>query len=286
MKLIDKYNELLLQKDVTRKERIILDAFEYGIFKTRPSKQFKEDFEELYEVKYPKNIEDISNSLYKDLKDTIKYRKDEKKLQEKNAKQRAERGFCDSDVWDMSYWFINTCRNILNQLADNHMGFPASLEVEWLKNHPEIEITYNEWVCWPTDKDSEEYKLREKASEECNDNWTEILEQLIFLLNEMDEDTCSMKNPYEEEWWNYHKKFGEKYSKNIDELKTSEEKEYEKQTNTILHIGPERDPKFGKDYKKICDKYIKYEHKIYNYRDKCKKDFFNLFSKYFWDLWD
>lgn len=286
MKLIDKYKELRSKEDITNTERIILDAFEYNIFKNKPSKKDKAEFEELYEVKYPKQVEDISKSLYKDLRDTIKYRKEERKLQERNAKQRAERGFCDSDVWDVGYWFINTCRNILNQLADTHMGFPTSLEIEWLKNHPEIDIPFNEWVCWPSDEDSEEYKLRVKATEECDKQWTEIIEHLVFLLNEMDEDTCSMKNPYEEDWWNYHKAFSKKYAGRLDELKTEEEKEDEKRTHTILHIGPERDPDFGKEYKKISNKYLNYERKIYQYRDKCKNEFFKLFSKYFWDLWD
>ena len=36
----------------------------------------------------------------------------------------------------------------------------------------------------------------------------------------------------------------------------------------------------------INDKYFEYERKIFEYRDQCKKEFFELFSEYFWQLWD
>ena len=48
MKLIDKYKELRSKEDITNTERIILDAFEYNIFKNKPSKKDKAEFEELY----------------------------------------------------------------------------------------------------------------------------------------------------------------------------------------------------------------------------------------------
>ena len=68
MKLIDKYNELRSKDDITRKEKVILDAFEYNIFKVKPTKKDKVEFEDLYDVKYPKQVEDISKSLYYKIK--------------------------------------------------------------------------------------------------------------------------------------------------------------------------------------------------------------------------
>ena len=210
----------------------------------------------------------------------------ERKQEKKYAKQRAEKGFCDRDTWDISFWFINTCRNILKEYAETMHGFPANLELEWLEEHPEVGLTYNEWVIWPHDENSEGYKLREKANEECAKKWEDTIKHLVWLLDEMDEETCSMTNPYEEKWWSFHEKFDKKYSNSKDELKTEKELLDEKRTNTFLHIGPERDPDFGEEYKEVLEKFLEAEKRISHYRDECKNEFFELFSKWFWNLWD
>ena len=36
----------------------------------------------------------------------------------------------------------------------------------------------------------------------------------------------------------------------------------------------------------IKDKYFEYERKIDDYRNECKEEFFSMFSKNFWMLWD
>ena len=38
-------------------------------------------------------------------------------FEERMAKQRATRGFCDRDVWDIDHWFCNTISPMLKQLA-------------------------------------------------------------------------------------------------------------------------------------------------------------------------
>ena len=245
-------------------------------------------FKDCYDQEVPDSFINISKKLKRELKQIIKVRKKDAKREEKAKQQRYERGYADSDVWNLCNWFICTTRPMLQDLAKNHMGFPATIDYEYYEKHKnELGVnSYDEWCCWPSDKDSEEYKRRSTANELCSQYWTDILNQMIFLLNEMDEDTCSKQNPYQEQWWHYHELFDKKYPKHGDELKTPEELQRDKDTHTWLHVGPERDPEFGKEYIKVQKKFLDYNKKISKYRDTCKNKFFKLFSKYFWDLWD
>lgn len=188
-------------------------------------------------------------------------------------------------VYDIYPHFIKTYKKLLQTLAKKHYGYPLRFDLEWLDNHPEIDMDYDEWMSWPSDKDSDEYLLRKQANKECSKRWTEVLEEMILLLNEMDEETCSMDNPYKEQWFSYHDEFNRKYE-NKDVLKTKEELEYEKKTGTFIHIGPDRDPEFGEDFKEVSKLFLDFEDKIYEYRVECKNEFFELFSEYFFDLWD
>lgn len=265
--------------------QLVKDCFTYKIFQKKPSNTHKKWFKECFDIEYPKDYNNIDPKLAKELQKVIKIRKRDTEFEKRMSQQRAKRGFGDNDVWSIDNWFIRTCKPMLSQLIKIHQGFPAFLEIEWFNEHPELNMTFDEFMCWPNDETSEEYKLREKALEECDQKWIDILNHLIFLLNEMDEDKCSMKNPYEKEWLTYHKKFDKKYpDKNI--LKTNEELDYEKTTNTYLHIGPERDPEFGIKYKECLKNFLEYSKKIDEYRNQCKDEFFELFSTYFWNLGD
>lgn len=93
------------------------------------------------------------------------------------------------------------------------------------------------------------------TSEGCHVKWKKILERMIYLLKEMDEDKCSYENPFEEAFTEYvQEKFSNKegFKKNSDLEK--------------LFLGEEQNKA--------------------NYINLCKKEFFDLFSKYFYDLWD
>lgn len=262
------------------------ECFTYKIFVKKPSAAHKRWFKDVFEVEYPTDYDNIDPKLAKELQKMIKIRKKDAEFEKRMSQQRAKRGFGDNDVWSIDWWFIRTCKPMLAQLVKTHNGFPAFLELEWFNEHPELNMTYDQWCCWPSNENDEGYKLRSKAFDECDQRWVNILNRLIFLLNEMNEDTCSMKNIYEKDWWNYHKKFDKKYPNKGNELKTDEELDMEKRTNTWLHVGPERDPDFGYDYKEISKKYFDYEKEISEYRDKCKDEFFEIFSKYFWNLGD
>lgn len=181
-----------------------------------------------------------------------KHKSVEKDLKEKEAKQRAERGFSDSDVRCIMDRFLEIVPQMLRQLKRTHIGHPA---------------------------------LTVDGSPMTDKQWSKILERMLFLLKEMDENSCSLKNPYDGEWWLMHQEFDEKYP-DKDVLKTEAELEEEKKTKCYLGVGPERDPDRGKHFVEIRNQKLEWDRFISEYRNKCKNEFFKLFSDYFWDLWD
>ena len=88
------------------------------------------------------------------------------------------------------------------------------------------------------------------------EEWKKIISRMIFLLHEMDENKCTYTNPYEEEYFKY---LEEKY---LDK----KEKTYHMTELGKLYFGEEENKR--------------------NYMNLCKEEFFNLFSKYFYNLWD
>ena len=183
-----------------------------------------------------------------------KYKKELKKKKEKYKIQRAEQGFSQEDVWNMYDWFIHTVKPMLQHLRNNHVGSPAFLN----EQHTDENGT--------------------PVFEGCDEKWNEILDRMIFLLGEMDEESCSVKNRYEEEWENAYQEFEEKYGLFGEKLLTEEEQKASSRRAYLPGDLPE--------YKEISEKHMNEEIEIGKYRVKCKNEFFELFSEYFYDLWD
>lgn len=59
----------------------------------------------------------------------------------KMARQRARRGWCDRDWWNMDYWFLEVVPDMLRALAENCHGFPDGDDFP----------TYDSWVHWLND---------------------------------------------------------------------------------------------------------------------------------------
>ena len=216
-----------------------------------------------------------------------KKKKNNAKREEKWKKQRMERGYSDCDVWDMYTWFIGTIKPMLEQLSKNHMGFPASIGKNWFDKHEsELGMSYEQWISWPSEEsDPVGYKRRVDANNECDEEWKGILNRMVFLLGEMGEDTCTKKNPYEDAMAKAYEEFHEKYGSFGDGLKTEEEKEEENRIGLYRMYHPTDEP--GRDdVKELFKKYMEEDHNIAKYRDDCKNEFFELFSKHFWNLWD
>ena len=195
-------------------------------------------------------------------------------------RQRAKRGWSEKDTWDIDHWFLDVVPQMLEYLKDHHTGFPRDLQKEYVNTHSsELNMTCEEYCSWSADENFEGYKLREKTDEVCCRLWNGILDRMIFLLREAGEDTCSVKNPYEEENRRIHMEFSKKYGILGEKLLKPED---------IYPNGAKRlyTPADLPEYKETAELYLKESIKLDEYRDRCKTEAINLFNKWFWNLWD
>ncbi len=110
--------------------------------------------------------------------------------------------------------------------------------------------------------------------------WNEILSQLTFLLREANENTCSKVNPYKEEYHRISEEFREKYGELGEKLMSDEDKKKEKETGYSKLYLPSHLP----EYKEICALFSEEERKLNGYREQCKNEALELFSKWFYNL--
>lgn len=115
----------------------------------------------------------------------------------KMKKERAKKGYCRQDVWNINSWFLDIIPKILKDFNEGRLGYPCDLS---------------------------------------NDEWDNIIKRMIFCFEEANEDTCSQINEY-----------------NFD-------------TDT--------------------EKWFKRRNEIGEYQNHMKNEGLELFSKYFWNLWD
>lgn len=177
-----------------------------------------------------------------------------------SKKQRYEKGYSDSDVNNLAYWFIDIMSKMLTQFRDNLTGYPTSIF------YPDMP-----------------HAVSERGDEEGLIEWKKIIDRMIFLLQEMDEDTCSYKNKYEEEVDKAHKEFDDKYGffgKNFEKINGIESENKEFKRAYFYYDDPEHP-----EWKELHYDWLLEEKNIRYYRDKCREEFFSLFSKHFWLLW-
>lgn len=86
------------------------------------------------------------------------------------------------------------------------------------------------------------------------EEWNSQLDKMIKCFMEISEDGCSMKNEYEN-----------KVFESFDIEDTNKDK--------------------TEECKELREKWLSREKEINNYKEKMKIEAFNLFSKYFWNLW-
>lgn len=140
----------------------------------------------------------------------------------KYAWQRATRGFDDLALWNYHSWFARISCEIFKELSKNHCGHP-------------FDLTEEEWAV--------------------------TLERLSFLFSEIDEDTCSVRNEYEKDFYEI---LLQEYDKNREK--------------TWARISETPD--------EVKENYYKRENEIFEYRNKCKDEALDLIKEYFWNLWD
>ena len=123
--------------------------------------------------------------------------------------QRVKYGYCDSDVWSIDYWFLTVMPGMLKQLKDTTHSYP-----DFCGN--------TSHALFGTGKSDDVDNAGMKK-------WDDILSEMIFLLNESNEDTCTKKNKYEEDYHKAYQEFREKYGKHGQKLRTEDEIAREKQ---------------------------------------------------------
>ena len=109
------------------------------------------------------------------------------------AWQRATRGYCDSDVWNIYAWFLSVMPAMLDQMADEAHGCPATMPSANSVNSKALMLDDEE-------KEDKDY-LR----------WKEILHTMAQKFRDADEEETSMKNPYEEDWRRAYDEFESQY---------------------------------------------------------------------------
>lgn len=163
--------------------------------------------------------------------------------------QRIRYGYCDHDVWVTAHWFLHVVPSMLEEMSENTYGCPTNL------NENGEQTALGEFYAA-----NRRLYLSEDEQDETMKAWRRILTETARLLREADEDSCSMKNQYEDEWFKV--------------LEADEEKH-----GLMEMFNHDTSPE-------LKSAYYAEEDKIFAYRDECKNAGLAMFSKWFWNLWD
>lgn len=174
--------------------------------------------------------------------------------------QRIWRGYCEQDIYSIYDWFLGIMPTMLENFRDDLHGCPE------MPGSISQRLVVDE-----EDRESDDMR-----------KWIAVLNRMIFLLRETDEETCSRKNPYEEEYFQAWEEYGDQYGTFDDE-----------QIHPGIQINGHplktvrlRFPEEAEEYREIAEKYRNTETEIAQYRMDCKNEAMELFSKWFYDLWD
>lgn len=175
------------------------------------------------------------------------------------SKQRITRGYCDYDVWEMFSFLQTIIPDMLQTLKNTRMGSPGYLGENY---------TNEEGIL---------------VNDTCHEEWDKILDRMIFLWREVDEDTCSKKNPYDDAYTKAFTEFEDKYGIFGTKLQTEEELEEngKRGGGCTVHFMDELP-----EYKEISEKYHEEEKNLEAYRNSCKDGAFDMLKQYFFALWD
>jgi hypothetical protein len=165
--------------------------------------------------------------------------------------QRAKKGYSYRDLWSIDYWFMEIMPKMLADFKKNLHGCPSQ---------------------FTTHADGTKYQDVDKGMKD----WETVIDRMIFCFTEMHENTCSMKNEYEDE---YHRQLHQpNEGKPVKEWFIPCEDTY-KGEKLYRWNGGNVEPDLKENwYKKVLD--------IEEYREKMKNEGLELFCKYFWNLWD
>lgn len=219
----------------------------HSVFDSEPYKWIMFQHERDIDPEASRNPEDLSKKL------------DEQFLNDMEmAKQRVTQGFCDRDLWNIGAWFLGLMPVMLQRYKAARHGSPSCLGENY------------------TDTDGI------LKNDTCHAEWDKILDEMIFLFHEASEETCSRKNPYDEEHTRQFSEFHERFGLFGEKLQTEEERaEHERTGNTTAHFMSELP-----EYQEIDEKYRTAEKELEEYREQCRVKAMELFTKWMPHLWD
>ena len=175
------------------------------------------------------------------------------------SKQRIVRGYADSDIWNMYGYLQTLLPDMLEYLKNHRSGSPGYLGENY---------TNEDGIL---------------VNDTCHEAWDRILDRMIFLWRETDEETCSKKNSYEDEYMKALDEFTEQYGILGEKLQTPEELEANRKRGGggTVHFMREI-PK----YAEISEKHMTEEMKLEQYRSECKDEVMDMMKEHFFSLWD
>ena len=184
------------------------------------------------------------------------------------SRQRRKKGYCEYDLYSISNWFMKVVPEMIEEARAKKLGIPSVL-IEEARNSHNIDPS-EDFYSIPEE-------LLDEIEKEASNKWDAILTRMVFLMRESDEDTCSRKNPYEEEYNKAREEFAFKYGDLGEKLLTEEDKEYAKRTGGRKAYFMSDVP----EYREIYNKYMEEQQKLWKYHETCQKEGLDLFVKWF-----
>ena len=209
------------------------------------------------------------------------------RLHRKWARQRAKRGFCDADLWEIHTWFIEIMPDMLEKLADTAHSYPQRMWDEYYATHKDEFAIPDDVSPQKLRTVGYEYYLKNEADEErigdlCFAEWQRTLRYLAHLFREANPETCSKTNPVNDDYCRAHAEFEAKYGEDGRDLRTPEQiAEDEKNESLHSHFMSE-----VPEFRDVSDRYFDEKQKIDDYQDKALHEGLDMFVEYFYDLWD
>ena len=105
----------------------------------------------------------------------------------KDRKERAKRGWSDSDVWDFDDWFLRTVPAMLDRFREISISIPSSVMKDVFdERKEEFGLEDVDFLVWPRDKEKRE-KMKTIESE-ARRRWHNVLEMIATLLRRAEKE--------------------------------------------------------------------------------------------------
>jgi hypothetical protein len=188
------------------------------------------------------------------------------------ARQRIRQGYCDMDAWNLYHWFLDVIPDMIQDLKENGTGFPCS-GGPTVSQSISVEVFNRVTGDNRTESDEDQETFKRGLAE-----WHAILDRMVFLFHEADEERCERTNSHQAEYQAAYREFIERYGMFGEKLRRPEdENSHGHRLYTLRDVD---------EYREIAEEYRRESREIDQYRVKCKDEAFQLFSQWFYGLWD